>query len=159
MILLKVKGIAFDVSGSPIILLTDEEEQRVLPVWVGPLEAHAIALSIEEIDTPRPMTHDLIKNICHQLGASISKIVICDLKENTFYAQIVLVLGERELLIDSRPSDAIALSLKAQVPVFLDEKLIDDMFLIKDIMDEDTKEEMEKLFNSEEYKFYKKSLH
>lgn len=159
MILLKVKGIAFDVSGSPIILLTDEEEQRVLPVWVGPLEAHAIALSIEEIETPRPMTHDLINNICYQLGASISKVIICDLKDSTFYAQIILVLGERELLIDSRPSDAIALSLIAKIPVFLEEKLADSMFLMKDIMDEDTKEEMEKLFNSEEFKFYKKSLH
>lgn len=132
------------MAGNPIILLTDQEEQRVLPIWVGLLEAHSIAVALENVVMPRPLTHDLLRNICEQLGAKISRVVITDLRENTFYAEIHLLLQNREMIIDSRPSDAVALALRTAAPVFLTEKLTSQMLFIKDLIDEEALEELNK---------------
>jgi bifunctional DNase/RNase len=119
---MKVRGLALDpVSNMPIILLRDEEEKRSLPIWVGIFEANAIALELEKIATARPMTHDLIKSILETVEAQLVKIVVTDLKENTFYAVLHLKLGGAEYTVDSRPSDAIALALRAAAPIFVDE--------------------------------------
>ncbi len=158
MILVNVKGVAYDVSGNPIILLTDQEEERVLPIWVGLLEAHSIAIALENVVMPRPLTHDLLRNICEQLGAKISRVVITDLRENTFYAEIHLLLEDQEMVIDSRPSDAVALALRTDAPVFLTEKLTSQMLLIKDLIDEETLEELKQTKESL-FKEYKKILH
>src|SRR5437588_2338555 len=103
-----IKGLMVDpVTNVPIILLRDADGQRVLPIWVGIFEANAIALQIENIATPRSMTHDLLRNVIQDLKATVQKIVVCDLQENTFYALIYLEVGGDIMAIDARPSDAI----------------------------------------------------
>ncbi|MGH7268727.1 MAG: bifunctional nuclease family protein [Candidatus Rokuibacteriota bacterium] len=122
---MKVRGLALDpVSNMPIIILRDEDEKRSLPIWVGIFEANAIALELEKIATPRPMTHDLIKNILESVEAKVEKIVVNDLRDNTFFALIHLRLGEEEITVDSRPSDAIALALRVGAPIFVDEDVV-----------------------------------
>jgi bifunctional DNase/RNase len=122
-----IKGLMVDpITNMPIIILRDEEGQRVLPIWVGIFEANAIALQIENIATPRPMTHDLLRNVIQDLNASVQKIVVCDLKENTFYALIYVDANGETVAIDSRPSDAIALALRTSAPIFVEESVIDN---------------------------------
>src|SRR5205807_1060837 len=122
---MKVRGLALDpLSNMPIIIRRDEEDKRSLPIWVGIFEANAIALELEKIATPRPMTHDLMKNILEALDAHVTKIVVNDLKENTFFAVIHLRVGESEITVDSRPSDAIALALRVAAPIFVDEEVV-----------------------------------
>src|SRR5262245_58866362 len=121
-----IKGLMVDpITNMPIVLLRDKEGQRVLPIWVGIFEANAIALQIENIATPRPMTHDLLRNVIQDLKASVLKIVVCDLQENTFYALIYLSLNGGTIAIDARPSDAIALALRTRAPIFVEETVID----------------------------------
>ncbi|MBI1848089.1 MAG: bifunctional nuclease family protein [Candidatus Rokubacteria bacterium] len=122
---MKVRGLALDpLSNMPIIILRDEEDKRSLPIWVGIFEANAIALELEKIATPRPMTHDLIKNIIETIDAKLVKVVVTDLRENTFYAVLHLQVGETEYTVDSRPSDAIALALRVTAPIFVDEDVV-----------------------------------
>ncbi|MEK6666864.1 MAG: bifunctional nuclease family protein [candidate division NC10 bacterium] len=122
---MKVRGLALDpLSNMPIIILRDEEDKRSLPIWVGMFEANAIALELEKIATPRPMTHDLIKNILESLEARVLKIVVTDLKDNTFFAAIHLQVGDSEITVDSRPSDAIALALRVAAPIFVAEEVV-----------------------------------
>jgi hypothetical protein len=122
---MKVRGLALDpLSNMPIIILKDEEDKRSLPIWVGIFEANAIALELEKIATPRPMTHDLIKSILETIEARVLKVVVTDLKENTFFAVLHLQLGETEYTVDSRPSDAIALALRVAAPIYVDEDVV-----------------------------------
>ena len=121
-----IKGLMVDpITNTPIILLRDKAGDRVLPIWVGIFEANAIALQIENIATPRPMTHDLLRNVIQDLKASVQKIVVCDLQENTFYALIYLSLNGDTVAIDARPSDAIALALRTRAPIFVEDTVID----------------------------------
>ncbi|MFZ5650504.1 MAG: bifunctional nuclease family protein [Bacillota bacterium] len=159
MIRLFIKGIAYDINSNPIILLTDEEEEKVLPIWIGILEAHAIAITIEGTPVQRPMTHDLVFNVFGKLQVSLAKVVINDIRENTYYAELYLDTPEGELVIDSRPSDAVALAIKSSAPVFMNEKLLGNMFKIKDLFDDEIREELDKIFNSDAFKEHKKSLH
>jgi uncharacterized protein len=120
-----IKGLMVDpITNMPIIILRDKDGQRVLPIWVGVFEANAIALQIENVSTPRPMTHDLLKNVIQDLKARIQKIVVSDLKENTFYALIYLDTDGETVAIDARPSDAIALALRAHAPIFVEDTVI-----------------------------------
>ncbi len=122
-----IKGLILDpITNGPIIILRDKEGQRVLPIWVGVSEANAIALQIENVTTPRPMTHDLLRNVIHDLKAEIRKIVVSDLKENTFYALIFLRINGESMAVDARPSDAIALALRARAPIFVEDSVIDN---------------------------------
>jgi uncharacterized protein len=121
-----IKGLMVDpITNMPIVILRDKEGERVLSIWVGIFEANAIALQIENITTPRPMTHDLLRNVIHDLRASVQKIVVCDLQENTFYALVYLSLNGETVAIDARPSDAIALALRTRAPIFVEERVID----------------------------------
>lgn len=122
---MKVKGLALDpLSNLPIIILRDEDDKRSLPIWIGIYEANAIALELEKIETPRPMTHDLIKNILETIEARVLKVMVTDLKENTFYAVLHLQAGGTEYTVDSRPSDAIALALRVGAPIYVDEDVV-----------------------------------
>jgi len=121
-----IKLMVDPITNLPIILLRDREGQRVLPIWVGASEANAIALQIENITTPRPMTHDLLRNVIHDLKAEIRKVVVSDLKDNTFYALIHLEVNGEPLAVDARPSDAIALALRARAPIFVEDRVIDN---------------------------------
>src|SRR6186997_2847457 len=119
---MEVKALIVDpIANMPVVILRDDDEKNFLPIWVGIFEANAIALQMEGITTPRPMTHDLLRNIIHQVEGHVVQVVINNLHENTFYAQIHLELGARKFLIDSRPSDAIALALRTSAPVFVEE--------------------------------------
>jgi bifunctional DNase/RNase len=122
-----IKGLMVDpITNMPIIVLRDKDGQKVLPIWVGIFEANAIALQIENIATPRPMTHDLLKNVISDLKGIVQKVVVCDLKENTFYALIYLAVHGDIVAIDARPSDAIALALRARVPILVEESVIEN---------------------------------
>jgi bifunctional DNase/RNase len=121
-----IKGLMVDpITNTPIVILRDKEGQRVLPIWVGAFEANAIALQIENLSTPRPMTHDLLKNVIHDLQATVQKIVVSDLQDNTFYALIYLQVKGETVAIDARPSDAIALALRTAAPIFVEDSVID----------------------------------
>ncbi|HOC46541.1 MAG: bifunctional nuclease family protein [Syntrophorhabdaceae bacterium] len=122
---MKVAGITVDpFTNTPIILLKDVEEKDVLPIWIGLLEASSIATALENIETPRPMTHDLIKNILDSLGVKVLKIEVNDLKDNTYYALIHVDVNKKRMVIDSRPSDAIAIALRTKAPIFVEESVI-----------------------------------
>ena len=124
---MSIKGLMVDpITNMPIVILRDKEGEKVLPIWVGIFEANAIALQIENISTPRPMTHDLLRNVIEDLKASVQKVVVCDLQDNTFYALIYLSLGGETVAIDARPSDAIALALRTRAPIFVEETVIDN---------------------------------
>jgi len=123
---MKIKGLVVDpISKMPIVVLEDLNSERMLPIWIGIFEANAIALKIEDVTTPRPMTHDLIKNIFDDLKITVDRIVVNDVRDNTFYALIHCTLGKTSLVIDSRPSDAIALSLRTKTPIFVEEDVVE----------------------------------
>src|SRR6188474_2505819 len=110
---MNIKGLMIDpITNMPIIILRDQEGQRVLPIWVGIFEANAIALQIENVTTQRPMTHDLLRNVIADLKATVERIVVCDVQDNTFYALIYVTRNGETMAIDARPSDAIALALR-----------------------------------------------
>lgn len=122
---MKVKSLLIDpASNMPIIVLKDEASEEILPIWVGIFEANAIAMQMERILSPRPMTHDLIKNILIGFKVNLEKIVISDLRESTFYATLFLKQNGSVFEIDSRPSDAIALALRTNAPIFVESDVI-----------------------------------
>jgi uncharacterized protein len=121
----KIKGLMMDpLTNSPIVVLQDTTSDTLLPIWVGIFEANAIALQIEKVDTPRPMTHDLIKGLLNQLEIKVAKIVVTELKDNTFYALIFLTAEGKTITVDSRPSDAIALALRTDSPIFVTDEVL-----------------------------------
>lgn len=121
-----VKALIVDpIANVPVVILRDADEKNFLPIWVGVFEANAIALQMEGVTTPRPMTHDLLRNIIRQIEGDVTRVVINSLEENTFYAQIHIRLANRELMVDSRPSDAIALALRAHAPLFVEESVLE----------------------------------
>jgi hypothetical protein len=121
-----IKGLMIDpITNMPIVILKDRVGERVLPIWVGVFEANAIALQIENISTPRPMTHDLIKNILTEIEADVQRIVVSDLRDNTFYAMIYLDRDGETIAIDARPSDAIALALRTRSPIFVEDSVVE----------------------------------
>ena len=125
MIKMEIKGLLMDpVSNMPVVILCDTEKGHFLPIWVGIFEANAIALEMEKVTTPRPMTHDLLKNLLGELDARVERVVINDLVDNTFFARIHLTRGDSTLSVDSRPSDAIALALRSQAEIFVEETVL-----------------------------------
>jgi hypothetical protein len=121
-----VKALIVDpIANVPVVILRDAEEKNFLPIWVGVFEANAIALQMEGVTTPRPMTHDLLRNVIRQIEGDVVRVVINNLEENTFYAQIHIKVAGRELSVDSRPSDAIALALRTQSPLFVEETVLE----------------------------------
>jgi bifunctional DNase/RNase len=124
---MSIKGLMVDpITNLPIVILKDKQGERVLPIWVGIFEANAIALQIENIATPRPMTHDLLRNVISDLDGRVDRIVVTDLKDNTFYAVIHLTVRGERVAIDARPSDAIALALRTHSPILVDDTVIDN---------------------------------
>lgn len=144
MLEMQVKGLTLDpLTNMPIVILKDLEGERALPIWVGIFEANAIALEMESVPTPRPMTHDLIKNILEGMQTTVTRIVVNDLKDNTFYAVIFLSLNGNEVPVDSRPSDAIALALRVSAPIFVAKKVLDEARSI-DLSDPELQDDKEK---------------
>jgi bifunctional DNase/RNase len=154
LVAMSIKGLMLDpVSNSPIVVLKDNDEKFFLPIWVGIFEANAIALQLENITTPRPMTHDLLRNMISELDARVARIVINDLRDSTFFAQIRLLVaqdggGDKMLEIDARPSDAIALALRTEAPIFVAQSVLDQAQTISpegEDQDEKTKKWFENL--------------
>ena len=122
---MKIRGLMMDpVSSTPIVILKDAASDTVLPIWVGVYEANAIALEIEKVTTPRPMTHDLIKNLLVGLDTQVHKVVVTELREDTFYAVIWMEQNGEIISLDARPSDALALALRADCPIYVDEDVL-----------------------------------
>ncbi len=122
---MKIKGLVVDpISKMPIVVLEDPISEQILPIWIGVFEANAIALSLEGIPTPRPMTHDLMKNFLDELNIKVEKIVVNDVRDNTFYAIIYLAQNDIHYQVDSRPSDAIALALRVQAPIYVSDEVL-----------------------------------
>jgi len=122
---MKIRGLMMDpVTNMPIVILKDVNGSGILPIWVGVYEANAIALEIEKVQTPRPMTHDLIKNVLLGLNTTVKKVVVTELREDTFYALIWLERNGSSITIDSRPSDALALALRTDAPIFVEDEVL-----------------------------------
>ena len=122
---MKIRGLMMDpVTNMPIVILKDVGTDAVLPIWVGIYEANAIALEIEKVATPRPMTHDLIKNVLVGLDANVHKVVVTELREDTFFAVIWLEREGRVISVDSRPSDALALALRVDCPIYVEDEVL-----------------------------------
>ncbi len=122
----KIRGLMMDPSnGTPIIILKDVDSDTMLPIWVGAYEANAIALEIEKIAPQRPLTHDLLRNLIAEMGARVERVVVTELRDNTFFAVIEMRNSENEVLtLDARPSDAIALALRADCPIYVNSEVI-----------------------------------
>lgn len=143
MIPVKVRDVVLDSVQNPLLLLVDLNETIVLPIGIGFWEAQAIVLKLHGHLPPRPMTHDLIKSLCHELGAKVVKIVVNDIKDNTFYAEIYLTAADRELVIDARPSDAVALALTVGCPIYLTDKVAAYTISLQELVDQSELESSE----------------
>lgn len=127
-------GLAVDpASNTPIIILKSEENEQTIPIWIGLLEATSIASALKNIKFDRPMTHDLFKNFLEMQNMTVSKVEVCDLKDNTYYALIHFVSGDSTFSMDARPSDAIAIALRFSAPIYVDDKVIEGSKLKEDV--------------------------
>lgn len=123
---MQVIGITMDpVTQSPIIILRDKENRNTLPIWIGVLEANAIAIGLEHMQLPRPMTHDLIKNLLVQIGVKLLRVEVTDIRDNTYYAALHMEVGGKPVTVDSRPSDAIAIAIRMDVPIMVREDVLE----------------------------------
>ena len=140
---MKIRGLMMDpVTNMPIVILKDVNGSTVLPIWVGVYEANAIALEIEKVTTPRPMTHDLIKSLLLGLSTSLRKVVVSELKDDTFYAVIWLDRDGELISVDSRPSDALALALRMDCPIFVDEQVLKNSKVSSALTERTTNEQL-----------------
>src|SRR5712675_193263 len=147
---MKIRGLMMDpVTNMPIVILKDVSGNSVLPIWVGIYEANAIALEIEKVSTQRPMTHDLIKSLLLGLNTGIKKVVVNELKEDTFYALIWLERDGELISVDSRPSDALALALRLDCPIFVDDTVLNSSKLTANVAEKvNTNEELRRLLEN-----------
>jgi bifunctional DNase/RNase len=140
---MKIRGLMMDpVTNMPIVVLKDVQGQAILPIWVGVFEANAIALEIEKVQTPRPMTHDLLRNVFLGLDVRVQKIVVTDLKDDTFFAVIWVDRSGEMMTIDSRPSDALALALRMDCPIFVDESVLKSTKVVSAITERSSNEQL-----------------
>ena len=159
---MRILGLIFDPNlNTTVVVLLDPERERVLPIWIGPMEGNAIAIGMEKVATPRPMTHDLMKNFLEQFHVAVSKVVVTDLKDDTFFASVYLSVDGKELALDARPSDAIALAVRMEAPIYCAERVMkaaDELGLLKQRSDfsetEDMKRWLENL-NPDDFGKYK----
>nr|WP_321470359.1 bifunctional nuclease family protein [uncultured Paludibaculum sp.] len=156
---MKIRGLMMDpVTNMPIVILKDANGGQILPIWVGIYEANAIALEIEKVSTPRPMTHDLIKNVLLGLETGVRKVVVSELRDDTFYAVIWLERGGEIISIDSRPSDALALALRLDCPIYVEEQVLKTSKSTANVSDKVTNEELRRWLeglNDEDFGRYK----
>jgi bifunctional DNase/RNase len=154
-----IMGLIVDpVTNMPIVILKDLAGEKVLPIWVGVFEANAIALQVENVSTPRPMTHDLLRNVIADLDGRVDRVVVSELRDNTFYATIHMTVRGEALAIDARPSDAIALALRTRAPILVADEVIDNAKttdLVTDRMDTDRLQRWLESLDPEELGKYK----
>lgn len=156
---MKIRTLMMDpVTQMPIVILRDMSGDTILPIWVGPYEANAIALEIEKVSTARPMTHDLIKTLLNGLDAQVKKVVVNELKDETFYALIWLEKNGEIISVDSRPSDALALALRTDCPIFVDDSVLKNSKMTSTTTDRVNNDELKKWLeqlNDEDFGRYK----
>ena len=141
----KIRALMMDpVTNMPVVVLKEAQGSSVLPIWVGIYEANAIALEIEKVQTPRPMTHDLLKNVLMGLNVHVQRVVVCDLKDDTFYALIWMEREGQMISLDSRPSDALALALRLDCPIFVSDEVLKNSKMASVINEKSSSEEMRK---------------
>jgi len=141
----KIRGLMMDpVTNMPVVVLKETQGTGVLPIWVGVYEANAIALEIEKVQTPRPMTHDLLKNVLNGLNVRVQKVVVSDLREDTFYALIWMERDGETISMDSRPSDALALALRLDCPIFVEDQVLKSSKMSTGVADKSSSEELRK---------------
>lgn len=133
---MKVRRVALDQANNPVVLLVDEEEQVMLPIWIGQAEALAIAMRLQSVQPPRPMTHDLLQAALEQLSVKVTRVVVSDIRDATYFAEIHLVRDGDSVVVDSRPSDAIALALRADAPIFVGEKVAAQAIPLRQVVEE-----------------------
>lgn len=133
---MKVRRVALDQANNPVVLLVDEEEQVMLPIWIGQAEALAIAMRLQSVQPPRPMTHDLLQAALEQLSVKVTRVVVSDIRDATYFAEIHLVRDGGSVVVDSRPSDAIALALRADAPIFVGEKVAAQAIPLRQVVEE-----------------------
>lgn len=158
MLLVKVKGVALDQHMNPVVLLVDQPETIALPIWIGQAEATAIAIQLQGVKTPRPMTHDLLKSILQSLSATVKRVVVTDVQNSTYFAEIHIVSNGQEIRIDSRPSDAIALALRMEAPIYIEEKVAAQAIALKKPLEEEM-EEFRKFLENVKPEDFKRTLH
>ena len=142
---MSIYGVSFDMVGKqPIVLLKTEEGNKFLPIWIGHPEAAAILMKLQGAETPRPMTHDLLSDVIQQMDAKCERVAVTELRDNTFFAQITLSVDGSEFEIDSRPSDALALAVRCEAPIFAAEEVIEESAIEFEHEVEDTEEVVEK---------------
>jgi uncharacterized protein len=161
MIEMQVGGLGFDPRNlSPIVLLRDQEEMNFLPIWIGVFEAAAIAMELQNTKPPRPMTHDLIRTFIEKLGGKEERVIINDVKEGTFFALIEISKDGKKMSIDSRPSDAIAIAVRAHIPIFVSEVVMMQAKLVNAEKDEEETKKFKEFIDNmkpEDFtKYYKK---
>jgi hypothetical protein len=115
-----------------VVILKEKEAERYLPIWIGPAEADSIAVKLQDVSVPRPLTHDLLRSVIDALGAVVVSIIVCDLRNDTFYAKIILGLDGENVEVDSRPSDAIALAVRVGIPIYAEESVLDKAGILLD---------------------------
>ena len=156
---MKIRGLMMDpITNMPIVVLKDPAGDAVLPIWVGAYEAQAIALEIEKVATPRPMTHDLIKNVLTGLDSKVHKVVVTELRDDTFFAVIWIEREGHFISIDSRPSDALAIAMRLDCPIFVEDEVLKSSKLAATVSDRASSEELRKLLenmNDEDFGRYK----
>lgn len=156
---MKIRGLMLDpVTQMPIVVLKDPASDVVLPIWVGVFEANAIALEIEKVPTPRPMTHDLIKNLLNGLDTHVHKVVVTELRDDTFYAVIWIEREGRFISVDSRPSDALAVAMRLDCPIFVEDEVLKSSKVAAAVSDKASSEELRKMLenlNDEDFGRYK----
>ena len=141
----KIRGLMMDpVTNMPVVVLKEAQGTGILPIWVGIYEANAIALEIEKVQTPRPMTHDLLKNVLTGLNVHVQKVVVSDLKDDTFYALIWMEREGHMISMDSRPSDALAIALRLDCPIFVDDSVLKNSKLANTVSDKVNNEELKR---------------
>src|ERR671919_2170771 len=146
-----IYGVSFDLVGKqPIVLLKTKDGNKYLPIWIGQPEAAAILMKLQGAATPRPMTHDLVTDLLEQLDAQVVRITVTELRDNTFYASITVTMNGSEIEVDSRPSDAIALAVRAEAPIFAAERVIEESaieFEGEDVNEEEIVDEFRKFLD------------
>ncbi len=145
-----VRNVGLDFTGKPVVMLADKAERRLLPIWIGSFEANAIAAGLREEKMERPFTHDLLHTIISNLGHEVARIVVSDLKDGTYFATVVLTQDGTTTDVDARPSDAIALAIRAAAPIFVSEEVLDKASILSDDAEDDEVEQFKKLIDNVE---------
>jgi len=155
---MKVRGVALDQQMNPVVLLVDQTETLALPIWIGQAEATAIAMELQGVKAPRPMTHDLLRSVLQTLAISVTRIVVTEVKDSTYFAEIHLAGNGTPLIIDSRPSDAIALALRSEAPIFVADNVAEQAIALKKPLEEEM-EEFKKFLESVKPSDFKGTVH